>query len=181
MEARIVDQVIEEGNIGRGQPFKNVSSAKGHPKPQALRPGTGKKGPTRKPFRVSGVVKVELPHIADVFDVIEEDGDHAPGEIKKFNPTVADEGGQRQVSGKCFSSEATDDDLFVCGGHGAPGLSHGRGPEQRKRCRPGSQYANVVLHLRFVPTCQDLDKHLTRLSLHAVLGRVECTGSTGLE
>jgi hypothetical protein len=41
-----------------------------------------------------------------------------------------------------------------------------------KKVQAGSQYANVVLHLRFVPTQQDLDKHLIRLSLDAVLGRV---------
>jgi hypothetical protein len=29
-----------------------------------------------------------------------------------------------------------------------------------------------VLHLRFVPTRQDLDKHLIRQSLDAVFGRV---------
>ena len=136
MEAHIVDQVVEKGNIGRGQPFKNISSAKGHPQPQALRPGTGKKCPTRKPFWVSGVVKVELPHIADVLDVIEKNGDHAPGEIKEFDPAVADEGRQRQVSGKCFSSEAAEDNLFVGGGHGALGLSHGRDRSSEKGAGP---------------------------------------------
>ena len=44
--------------------------------------------------------------------------------------------------------------------------------EGAKSCWRGSQYANVVLHLRFVPTRQDLDKHLIRLSLDAVFGRV---------
>jgi hypothetical protein len=52
------------------------------------------------------------------------------------------------------------------------GLSHGPGRDERKRCRQGSQYANAVLDLRFVPTRQDLDKRLTCLSLARVFGRV---------
>ena len=58
---------------------------------------------------------------------------------------------------------------------GSAGESRGivacRDREQRKRCDLRSQYANAVLHLRFVPTRHELDKHLIRLRLDAVSGR----------
>jgi len=115
-----------------------------------------------------------------VLDVAEEEGDHAAREVEKVDCAVADETGEGQVSGEGFAGESADDDLFVGGRHGlefgsrveSGGLSHGLLCGGPKSCGQGSQYANVVLHLRFVPTRQDLDKHLIRLSLDAVFGRV---------
>ena len=132
MEARVVDQVVKEGDIGRSQPFKNISAAKGHAQPQAFGPRTSKKRAPGKAFRVDRVMQVEVPHITDVLDVIEKKRDDPPRKVKQIYPSVAHEGRKRQVSRECFASKAADDDLFMGGRHGAPGLSHasGRGSEK---------------------------------------------------
>src|SRR5258707_8877003 len=142
MKARIVDQVVEERDISRSKPFKNISSTKRHAQPQTFGARTGKEGAPGKAFRVDGVVQVEVPHIADVLDVIEKKWDHSPRKIEQLNPAIADEGRQRQVPGKCFASEAADDDLFVGGRHGTPGLSHG---SDWRREKVGSPVANTLL------------------------------------
>jgi hypothetical protein len=136
MEARIVDHIIQERNIGRSQPFKNVSAAKGHAQPQALGPRTGKEGPPGKAFRVHRIVQVEVADVTDMLDVVEKKRDDPSRQVEKLNPPVADEGRERQVPGKCFASEAADDDLFVGGGHSAPGLSHGSDRSSEKGASP---------------------------------------------
>ena len=172
MQPRIVDRVVEKRNIGRREPFQDVSSAKRHPQPKSLSARTGKKVATRETFWIGRVIQVEVAYVTDVLDVIEKKRNNPPGKIQQIDPPVAYEGRQRKVPGKCFASEPADDHLFVGGGHGTPGIVAWERDPKAKKCSPGSQYANAVLHLRFVPTHQHLDKHLIRLSLHAVLGRV---------
>src|SRR5260370_6601266 len=167
MQAHVVDDILQQRNISRSQPFQNVSSAKRHPQPQALSPWTSQEVPPGQPLRVHRVVQVEIPNIANMLDIVENKRDNPPREIEQVNPPVANETGQRQVPRECFPREAADNDLFVGRRHGAPGLSHGSDRTKRKTCKPGSQYANAVLDLRFVPKRQDLEKHLIRLSLHA--------------
>ena len=142
MKARIVNHVIKKGNIGRSKPLKDISSAKRHAQPQTLGARTGKEGAPGKAFRVDGVVQVEVPHIADVLDVIEKKWDHSPRKVEQLNPAIADEGPQRQVPEKCFPSEAADDDLFVGGRHGTPGLSHG---SDRRSEKGASPVANTLM------------------------------------
>ena len=107
-----------------------------------------------------------------MLDIIQRNWNNPSTKIKQVDPAVSDEGRQRQIPGQGFASQAADNDLFVGGGHRRTGIVAWKQPAQRKIHSPGSQYANVVLDLRFVPTRQYLDKHLIRLSLHALLGRV---------
>jgi hypothetical protein len=136
MQARIVDQVVKDRNISRAQPFKNVPTAKGHTQPQSFRPRTGKERAAGKAFRVDRIVHVEVPHIADMLDVIEKKGDDSARKVKQVDPVIAHEGRQGQVPRKRLSREAPNDYLFVGGGHGAPGLSHERTGRREKGATP---------------------------------------------
>jgi len=99
MKARIVDQVVEESNVSRSKPLKDISSTKRHAQPQTFGARTGKEGAPGKAFRVDGVVQVEVPHIADVPDVIEKKWITLPVRSSSSIPRLPDEGRQRQVPG----------------------------------------------------------------------------------
>jgi hypothetical protein len=136
MKAHILDHVIKQGNIGRRKPLQDVSSAKRHPQPKALRPRAGKEVAPAKPFRVRRIVQIKVADIADMLNIIEKKGDNSPVKVEQLNPAAAHKRRERQVPGKCFASEAADDNLFMGGGHGAPGLSHGRNRGSEKGATP---------------------------------------------
>ena len=136
MEARVVHHVVENGNIGRSKPFKDVSAPKSHPQPKSFGARTGKERAPGKALRVHRIVEVEVANVADVLDVIENKRDDPSGEVEEIDRPVAYEGRERQIPGKCFASGAADDDLFVGRGHGAPGLSHGRDRSSEKGASP---------------------------------------------
>ena len=62
-------------------------------------------------------MEVEVADIADVLDVVEEEGDDTAFEIKEIKAEVSNKSCQRQVAGEGFSREAPDDNLFVGGRH----------------------------------------------------------------
>ncbi len=113
MEAGIVDQIIEEGDVGGGEAFEEVTATEGHAEPKAFGAGTGEEGAAGEALGVDGVVEVELANVADVLNVVEEERDDAAGEVEEVDRAAADEGGERQIAREGFAGEATDDDLFV--------------------------------------------------------------------
>ncbi len=138
------------------RPSRMVAGAEGQAEPEAFGAGTGEEGAAGEALGVDGVVEVEVADVADVLDVVEKKGDDAAGEVEEVDGAVADEGGERQVAGEGFAGEAADDDLFVGGGHGS-GIESGGivacgdARSGEKGAAQSSQFANAVLHLRFVP------------------------------
>jgi hypothetical protein len=134
MEADVIDQVVEESDVRGGEAFQEVSGAKGHAEPEALGARTGEEGTSGKAFGVDGVVEIEVADIAYVFDVVEKKGNDSSGQVEEVDRAITDEGGEGQVTRESFAGEATDDHLFVGGGHrsaiGSGGLSHGRSGEE---------------------------------------------------
>ena len=148
-ESGVVEEVVEEGDVGGGEAFEEVAAAEGHAEPEAFGAGAGEEGAAGEAFGVDGVGEVEVADVADVLDVVEKKGDDSAFEVEKIDGAVLDEGGERQVAGEGFAGEAADDDLFVGGGHGRGiwlwRIVAWRGEAQRKRCRKGSHFATVVL------------------------------------
>jgi hypothetical protein len=130
MEADVVDQVVEKGDVRGSEAFQEVSGAKGHAEPESLGARPGKEGTSGKAFGVDSIVEIELADITDVFDVVEKKGNDSSGKVEQVDRAIADEGCEGQVPRESFAGEATDDHLFVGGGHRSRGLSHGRGGEE---------------------------------------------------
>ena len=74
-EACIVEDVVEEGDVGGGETFEEVAGAEGHAEPEAFGAGAREKGAAGEALWVSGVGEVEVADVADVLDVAEEEGD----------------------------------------------------------------------------------------------------------
>jgi hypothetical protein len=129
VEAGVVEDVVEEADVGGGEAFEEVAGAEGHAEPEAFGAGAGQKGAAGEAFGVNGIGEVEVADVAYVFYVIDKKWDNAAAEIEEvkgvLGGSVAHKAGQRQVAGKGFASEAAYDDFFVGGGHGTRGLSHG--------------------------------------------------------
>lgn len=85
MEADVVDHVVKEGDVGRGEAFEDVSAAKGHAEPEAFGAGASEEGAAGEAFRVGGIVEVEVADIADVFDVVEKKGDDSASEVEEVD------------------------------------------------------------------------------------------------
>ena len=119
MEAGVVDEVVEEGDVDGGEAFELIGlrdGAKGEAEPEAFGAGTGEEGAAGEALGVDGVVEVEVADVADVLDVVEKNGDDVAAEVEQVDAgwaAVADKAGERQVAGEGFSGEAADDDLFV--------------------------------------------------------------------
>jgi hypothetical protein len=150
LEADVVDEVVEEADVGGGEAFELVAGAEGHAEPEAFAAGAGEKGSAGETLGVGGVGEIEVADVADVLYIVDEEGDNAAFEIEEVDDAlgraVADECGERQVAGEGVASEAADDDLFVGGGHGISRIVARKLGKQRKRCTKGSQFATAVLH-----------------------------------
>jgi len=117
-EACIVEDVVEERDVGGGEAFEEVAGAEGHAEPEAFGAGSGEEGAAGEALGVGGVGEIEVADVADVLDVAEEEGDDSAFEVEQMEGAVLDEAGERQIAGEGFAGEAADDDLFVGGGHG---------------------------------------------------------------
>jgi hypothetical protein len=120
-EARVVDYVVEEGDVDGGQTFElvfgTVWRSKGEAEPEALGSRTRQECAADEALGVEGVSQVEVADVANVFYVVEEKGDDSAAEIKEVDGFVVDESRDGQVAWKGLSRESAHDDLFSGSGH----------------------------------------------------------------
>jgi len=122
-DAGVVDQRVEQGDVGGGEAFEEVAGAEGDPEPEALCAGAGEEGASGEAFGVGGVAQVEVADIADGFDVGERERENAAAEVEEVEDAVVGESGVGKIAREGVSGEAADDDLFARVGRG---WRHGR-------------------------------------------------------
>jgi hypothetical protein len=115
VEAEVVDEVVEQDLVGGGETFDLVSGAEGEPDPEAFGAGPGEEGTAGEALGVDGVGQIEVPHVADEFDIREGNGENATGEVQEMDGAMGDKGGDREISGQDIAKEAADDDLLMRG------------------------------------------------------------------
>jgi hypothetical protein len=97
-EAGVVDEGVEQGAIGGGEAFEEVSSAEGEAEPEAFGAGAGEEDAAGETLGVDRVGEVEFANVADGFDVGERQGKDAAAEVEEVERVIADEGGGREVA-----------------------------------------------------------------------------------
>jgi hypothetical protein len=85
VEAGVLDEVVDEGDVDGGQAFEEVAGAEGHAEPEAFGSGFGEEGAAAEALGIDRVVEVEVADVAYVLDVVEKKGDDAAGEVEEVD------------------------------------------------------------------------------------------------
>lgn len=144
-----MDQVVGEGDVDWGEAFQLIGGAKGEAEPESFGARTGEEGAAGEALGVGAVAEIEVADVADVLNVVEEEGKNPTFKVQELQAAVTHKSGQRKVAGEDFSREAPDDDFFVGRRHGwrrIRGIVACAECKEGKTCNLRSQIGNAVLN-----------------------------------
>lgn len=153
MEAEILEQARDEGQVRGGEAFEQVSASEGQAQPEALGPRAGEEGAAGEALGVDGVAEVEIADVADHFYIVQGERDDAPAEVEKVEVWTcrvdADERAHGQIAGDAIAGEAADYDFFLGAGHTFVGrmLDHSRTMRHLHREKAANRWSSGPRHV----------------------------------
>ena len=117
-QAGVVDEGVEQGEVGGGQAFQDVPGAEGDAEPEAFAAGARQEGAAGEALGVDWIGEIEVADEVDNLDVVDRQGDNASAEVEEIDGLGVDEVSVGEIAGEGISGKTPDDDLFAGVGHG---------------------------------------------------------------